>query len=434
MENKKEVFKKVIVEFQKAKFNFVPRELQLPVDINKVVTLYGPRRSGKTFLFYQTVQTLSAKNTPIEQVVYINFEDERLLPFIKEDWEVLLDGYFELYPDNLNKRIYLFLDEIQEASMWDKFVRRISEKANFQVFLTGSSSKLFAREIATSLRGRTVSFFLTPFSFKEFLRFRNFAAGERIEYSPLRHKTKKLFQEYIQYGGFPEIFDKAEPLKTQILQGYFDLIFYKDIVERYKIRNFNLMKGLMRYLLSNFALLFSFTNYYRSLKSFGQRIGKDTVFEYLSYLEEANFVKTSSLFDYSLKRQLVNPRKVYSIDSGLVNAISFQFSGNKGRHLENLAFLELLRRGKQVYYFKDGKGNEVDFLLAEKGRPKELIQVAFDISDPEVKKMEVTALTSAARQFNIKEALILTEDQKTEILERKLRIRVLPLWQWLIWS
>ena len=430
--DKKEIFKKIIVEFQKTKISLILRNLKLPIDLKKVITVYGPRRCGKTYLFYQTIQELHGRNITPARILYINFEDERILPFRKEDWQTLLDAYFELYPENLNKKVYLFLDEIQEAPLWEKFIRRLSEKENFRIFVTGSSSKLLAKEIATSLRGRTVSYSLMPFSFREFLMFKDFQIKRHLEYSPLRHKVKKLFREYLQYGGFPEILDKEEPFKTQILQGYFDLIFYKDIVERYKIRNFGLMKDLMRYLLTNFSSLFSLTGYYNFLKSSGQKIGKDTLFEYLSCLEDVNLIKLVPFFDFSLKKQTVNPKKVYGIDTGLINAVSFQFSENKGKYLENLAFLGLLRKGREVYYFKDHKGNEVDFLITEKNRPKQLIQVSSNMDNPKVKKREINSLLSAARQLKVKECLILTEDQKTEFTEGKLKIKVLPLWCWLL--
>ena len=430
--DRKEVFKRIIIEFQDRKISLIPRDLKLPIDLNKVVTLYGPRRCGKTYLFYQTIQQIRKKNITQERIFYINFEDERILPFRKEDWEILLDAYFELYPENLNKKVYLFLDEVQEAPLWEKFVRRLSEKKDFQIFLTGSSAKLLSKEIAASLRGRTISYFLMPFSFKEFLNFKDFQIKTHIQHSPLRHKTKKLFREYLRFGGFPEIFDRKEPFKTQILQGYFELIFYRDIVERYKIRNFSLMKDLMRYLVSNFSSIFSLTGYYNFLKSSGQKIGKDTLFEYLSCLEDVNFVKQVSLFDFSLKKQTVNPKKVYGIDTGLINAVSFQFSENKGRYLENLTFLELLRRGKKIYYFKDQKGREVDFLLLEKNRPRQLIQVSADIEDPKTRERETAPLVNTARQFKIKDCLILTDDQDTELKEGKLKIKVMPVWRWLL--
>jgi predicted AAA+ superfamily ATPase len=432
MMQKKEVFKKIILDFQKTKISLIRRDFSFPLDVKKVITLYGPRRCGKTYLFYQSIQDLLSKKISLDQIVYINFEDERILPFSKEDWELLLDAYFELYPENINKKIFLFLDEIQETPFWDKFTRRLSEKNNFRVFLTGSSSKLFSKEISTTLRGRTLSYFLTPFSFREFLRAKDIEIGHHFEYTALRHKIKHLFQEYLKFGGFPEVFDKEETIKVQILQGYFDLIFYKDIVERYKIRNFDLMKELMRYLLTNFSSLFSLSGYYNFLKSRGRKIGKDTLFEYLACLEEVNFARQISLFDFSLKKQIVNPKKNYCIDTGLITAVSAQFSENRGRYLENLAFLELLRRGKDIYYFKDSKGGEVDFLIVEKNKPFQLIQVTRELDNAKVREREVAPLIRSAKQFNIKECVILTEDQRMEFYEEKVKIKVLPLWYWLL--
>lgn len=430
--SKKDIFKRIIAESQKEKLDLIPRDLKIAADTGKVIALYGPRRCGKTYYFYQIMQELFAKNIPSDRMLYINFEDERILPFYKEDWELLLDAYFELYPENIHNKLYLFLDEVQETPLWEKFVRRLSERGNSYIFLTGSSSKLFSKEIATALRGRTLSFFLMPFSFKEFLRAKNFDMGRHAQYSSARHKVKKLFDEYIQFGGFPEVFCKEEPLKTQILQGYFELIFYRDIVERYKIRNFNLMKDMMRYLISHFSTLFSLTGYYNFLKSSSQKIGKDTLFEYLSWLEEINFVKLIPLFDFSLKKQMVNPKKVYCIDTGLISAVSSQFSENKGRYLENLVFLELLRQGKEIYYFKDNRGNEIDFFITHKGRPQQLIQVTADLDEPKVKEREIRALVSAANKFKIKQCVILTEGQRTEISAGKLKIKVMPIWPWLL--
>jgi len=430
--DKKEAFKKIIIESQRIDISSVQRDLTLPLEAKNIISLYGPRRCGKTYLFYQTIKGLIKRKVSSEQIIYVNFEDERILPFRREDWEILIDAYFELYPDNSEKQIYIFLDEVQEAPMWEKFVRRLSEKGKYRIFVTGSSSKLFSREIATSLRGRTTSYFLMPFSFGEFLRYENFKVNKHIEHSSSRHKVKKLFQEYLRFGGFPEVFDRDRLLKMKTLGEYFELTFYKDIVERYKIRNFTLLKDLMRYLLTNFASLFSLTAYYNFLKSQGQKIGKDTLFDYLSCLEDVNFVKLTSIFDFSLKKQTVNPKKVYCIDTGLISAVSFQFSENKGKYLENLVYLELLRRGQKVYYFKDSKGREVDFLVTEKDKPKQLIQVCSNLESPAVKKREINPLLNAANRFNIKECLILTEDQKSKIVKEKIHIKILPVWQWML--
>lgn len=430
--DKKEIFKKIIVESESFSPEFIRREVSLPTDLQKVITLYGPRRSGKTYLFYQIMQELLHEGVPSQKILYINFEDERILPFIREDWEMLLEAFFELYPQNVGEKTYLFFDEIQEIPYWDKFIRRISEKNEFRIFLTGSSSKLLSKEIATSLRGRAISYFLTPFSFREVLSAEGIKIGTNTEYSRQRHVIKKNFSNYLKFGGFPETIDKEDPVKIRILQEYFELVFYRDIIERHKIRNYNLMKELMRYLVNNFASLFSIMGYYNLLKSSGQKIGKDTVCEYVSWLEDVNFVKFVQFYDYSIKKRVVNPKKTYCIDTGLITAIASQFSENKGRYLENVVYLELIRRGEEVFYWKDASGREVDFLLTEGGKPARLIQVTQSLKDKKVKDRELKPLIKAAEKFNLEDCLILTEDQKDDISFGKLNIKVRPIWSWLL--
>ncbi len=430
--DKKEAFKRVIVESQSLRPELISREVKLPTGLQKVITLYGPRRSGKTYLFYQTMLELAREGVPAKKMLYVNFEDERILPFSKDDWEILLEAFFELYPENVGKKTYLFLDEVQEAPYWDKFVRRISEKKEFSIFLTGSSSKLLSKEIATSLRGRAISYFLTPFSFRETLSARGLKTPAFVEHSQQRHLIKKEFSNYLKFGGFPETIEKEDPIKIRILQEYFELVFYRDIVERHKIRNYALMKELMRYLVNNFASLFSIMGYYNLLKSSGQKTGKDTVCEYVSWLEDVNFVKFVQFYDYSVKRRMVNPKKIYCIDTGLVTAVASQFSENKGRYLENAVYLELLRRGKEVFYWKDDAGREVDFLMTERGKPKQLIQATVSMENNKVKERELAPLLAAAEKFKIDDCLILTDDQSVEISSGRLEIKVRPIWSWLL--
>jgi predicted AAA+ superfamily ATPase len=430
--DKKELFKRILLDTGKRQ-DLTARALELPTEIRKVIALYGPRRCGKTSLFHQTIQKLLDRKVPLSRLLYIHFEDERIHPFSQEDWERLLESHHELYPESVGHRKYLFLDEVQEIPLWEKFVRRVSDSGEFQVFVTGSSSKLLSREIATSLRGRTLSYFLMPFSFREFLDFKNLKLPIHWEHSDLRHKIKSLFFEYLQFGGFPEILDKEESIKIRILQEYFDLIFYKDIVERHRLRNQALMRELMRYLLSNFASLFSIHGFYHFLKSKGQKISKNTLFEYLDCLEDVSFVKMIPVFDASFKKQQVNPKKAYSIDLGLVTASSFQFSENRGKYLENLVFLELWRRGgKEIYYFKTRNQKEVDFLLVENGKPRQLIQVTRHLDSPKTEQREMDSLVEASKELGIRDCLILTEDTLAEKTSEKIPIKIMPIWSWLL--
>lgn len=430
--DKKEIFKKIITEFRESAYSVFSRDLTLPRNTGKVVSLYGPRRSGKTYLFYRTIELLLKSGVSPEKVLYVNLEDERISPLSKEDGQLILDAYYELNPENIDGDKYFFFDEIQVLPMWEKFIRRLSERPDTDIFLTGSSSRLFSKEIATALRGRTLSYPLMPLSFGEVLSFKGIKRERHLFHSKARYKVQKLFNEYLRFGGFPEVLDKKLDIKTRILQEYFELIFYRDIVERYKIRNFTLMRELMRYMLSHFSSLFSVSAYYNMLKSAGFKIGKDTLFEYVSCLEDVGFVKTAALFDYSLKKQIVNPKKIYAVDAGLINAVSFQFSENKGRLLENIVFLELIRREKDVYYYRTKKGREVDFAVKRGRKISELIQVAQQLSRKNTKEREVTALSSAMDEQNLREGLILTENEEATIEIGQKRVKVIPVCKWLL--
>jgi len=217
-----------------------------------------------------------------------------------------------------------------------------------------------------------------------------------------------------------------------MLQDYFNLIFYKDLVERFNIKNTFLMKDLMRYLTHNFSRLFSVRKYHAFLSSRGVRTGKNTIFEYLDHLEEINFVRLIPLFSFSLKKQLVNPRKVYIIDTGLVTSTAFPWEENKGYYLENIVFIELLRRGWEVFYYKTKEGLEVDFLLWRNGKACGLIQVTQSLASKDTLEREKKALFSAMSELGINKAIILTEDEKLVLKEDRFYIDIQPIWLWLI--
>ena len=431
--DKKESFKRLITHFWERKIEFVPRELALPLDINLIVTIVGPRRAGKTYRLFQLASELWQKVAK-EHVVYISFEDERLMPLQIEDGERLLEAYYEIFPEGVKALPYFLLDEIQELPGWSKFLRRIHEEKRAIIYVTGSSSKLLSREVATELRGRTLSFPLYPFSFREYLCWHGFKIADlnHLLYSEKKFTIKKIFNDYLIYGGFPEIFNKDPVFKIQILQDYFNLIFYKDLVERFNIKNTFLMKDLMRYLTHNFSRLFSVRKYHAFMSSKGVRTGKNTIFEYLDHLEEINFVRLIPLFSFSLKKQLVNPRKVYIIDTGLVTATAFPWEENKGYYLENIVFIELLRRGWEVFYYKTKEGLEVDFLLWRNGKACGLIQVTQSLASKDTLEREKKALFSAMSELGIDKAIILTEDEKLVLKEDRFYIDIQPIWLWLI--
>jgi predicted AAA+ superfamily ATPase len=423
----KETIKELIILSQERDIKLVERELEIHF-IGKINSIIGPRRAGKTFFIYQNINQLKGKNLK-DKIIYLNFEDERLLPIKKEELDLILEAYYELYPENKDQKLYVFFDEIQMLPFWQLFVRRLYDQENMEICITGSSSKLLSKEIATQLRGRTLTYFIFPYSFKEFLRAKGITLERHFEYKSLIYKIKKLLQEYIEFGGFPEIADKDKMFKTKILQEYFNLIFYKDLVERYKIRNFGVVKEMLLYLINNFSSYFSTNKYYKLLKSRGEKISKNTLFEYISCMIDINLLFLVPKFG-KLREQFSNPKKVYVIDVGLINAIAFKISKDIGKLYENIVFIELKRRGcKEVYYWKNKY--ECDFLVKENEKIKEAIQVCFKLTE-ENKERELNGLVETLKKFRLKQGLIITEDKEGEETVDKRKIKYIPLWKWLL--
>lgn len=421
----KEILKKLILQAQEQDVQFIQRDLKI-FSAGKINTIIGPRRAGKTFFMYQTMNQLKQNNK--ERIIYLNFEDERLIPIQKEELDLILESYYELFPENHGKKIFMFLDEIQALPFWQLFIRRLFDQENVEIFITGSSSKLLSKEIATELRGRTLTYNMYPFSFTEFLRAKGIVLEKHYEYTPLRYKIRQLLEEYLEFGGFPEIADKDELLKVKILQEYFDLIFYKDLVERYKIRNFEAVKELLLFVINNFSSYFSVNKHYNLLKSQGKKISKNTLFTYLSFMGDINFLFLISKYG-KLKEQFVNPKKIYVIDTGLINAVSFKVLANIGRLYENAVLVELKRRGNEVYYWK--KKYECDFIVKERERVVQAIQVCYEITQDN-KNRETNGIIEVIREFDLGEGLIITGDLEGDELVEGMKIHYKPLWKWLL--
>ncbi len=364
--NKKEAFKLAIREFHERSIpDLVEREISPPLDAEKVITIYGPRRVGKTYCFYQLINSLMLLHSK-DRIIFLNLEDERLLPLDVKDMHLLVEAYYELYPKNREKLIYLFLDEIQVVEGWETFVRRLDESRRFRIFITGSSARLMSREIATSLRGRTLPYQLLPLSFGEFLRFKKLEYDlSLVKYSGIRFDIKRALEEYLEWGGYPEVTRADKDIRVEILKSYFEMIVFRDLVERFSVRNSRAMKFLLKYLLTNISNLFSLNRFYCSLES-GLKPSRETLQDYLAYILESEIIFLIPKFSYSLKVQEKNPKKVYCLDNGLRRTAAFLFSKDLGRLAENLVFLELIRRGYEVHYWKDKR--EVDFIAQKEGR------------------------------------------------------------------
>ena len=398
----KETLRKIVVD-QKTDLEFFEYGTEreglgsIPLELPHAVIISGIRRSGKSTLLHQILKKLP-------NYYYLNFEDTRLINFESGDFEKLDEVFHTEYGPS---EFYL-LDEIQNVKGWEIFVRSRLDRHK-QLFITGSNASMLSKELGTRLTGRHINVELFPFSFGEALLFRKEIA------------SPDSFERYFKQGGFPDFIKYGRP---EILRELFTDILQRDIISRHKIRETKALHELALYLLSNVGKEFS----YNSLKKMFQFGSVNTPISFVSYLEDSYLLFTIPKFDYSLKKQMINEKKVYSIDNGLSNANSVSFSSNKGRMLENFVFLTLRRSHKNIYYFREN--GECDFLIKEDSRIIIAIQVAYELNEDN-KKREIEGLLEAMRKFELREGFILTYNQEDEIYIEDKRIVVKPVWKWI---
>lgn len=356
----------------------------------------GIRRCGKSTLLFQLLRET------YNDAVYINFEDPRLFDFDLNDY-VRLSELIDEYSFKV-----LMFDEIQIFPNWEKFVRGLLDRG-YRIVITGSNASLLSKELGTKLTGRHITVELFPFSYVEFYNFKHLKSG------------KDSLLKYLKVGGFPE---HVKQEKEEILQQLFEDILIRDIAVRYGIRDIKSLQRLAQYLMSNVGKFITANR----LKSLFEISTAKTILEYLSYLESAYLFLFVSKFSYSIRKQLVNPRKVYAIDLGMVNVNSSSFSDDIGRKFENMVYLQLRRFFAEIYYFSE-KG-ECDFLVFKKGVFLEAIQVCFQLTQDNLKR-ELAGLTEAMDFFKVKTGSIITIDQKDKILENSLVINVIPCYEWM---
>jgi len=405
---------------QKEVFLSKDEGLQRNVDFDRytahqqIVVVSGIRRSGKSTLLRQFAERFDNFN-------YINFDDERLIDFTVNDFPTLMLVFEKLNPGN---RV-IFIDEIQNIENWERFVRRIHDEG-YKIFLTGSNAKLLSSELATHLTGRYVKIELYPFSFEETLRFKCIPY-KCIPYDRVTSAKKaavlREFDLFLKNGGFPELLKYQD---TEFLKRTYDDILFRDVITRFGIREVKAFKQLAHYIFSNFTDEVS----YNSLKNMLGFKSAMSVRSYISYLEESYLVFEVYKYDYSLKKQHVSNKKLYVIDNGMRNAVSFRFSNDAGKMLENLVFIELKRRGHRVFFFRNRA--ECDFVIEEKGRITMAVQVCFDLGG-ENRKREMHGIAEAMRVLGVQNGLILTYNQEDVITTGDgVRITVQPVWQWLL--
>ena len=428
-----EILKRLILEFQARNLDYISRRnLTFPILDGKATVITGMRRTGKSSFCYQKILELTAAGLGRDRILYLNFEDDRLMGFQLENCQSILDAYYSLYPDNRKRECYFFFDEIQNVPGWEHFIRRLLDTTGVHVILTGSSSKMLSKEIKTSMRGRSISKEVLPFSFVEYLQFHHVfdAIPEHLSDDDIAHLRHGM-EQYFHVGGFSEIYKYPEPaIRTEILQEYSDLVVLKDVVERHDVKNVVALRLLLRAIYHSPAQKFSVTGFWKLLnKGMQVKCSKNDLFAFMDYLEEACLIYRTELLSPSEKAKLVNPDKVYLVDVGLVRAMAEDPEANRGWLLENLVYLHLRRQKFTLNYINTSDGKEVDFHAFNKiTREKKLVQVAWALSDPATRSRELKPLLKAGDELGIEQKLIGTWDEEASLDNG---VQVIPVWKYL---
>jgi len=400
----------------------VPREnIFIPEPINKTVIFYGVRRSGKTFILFDLFKRYRNRS------LYIDFEDERLTGFDSGDFELLKSSFLELKPELIEGEPIFLFDEIHRIKGWEKFCRRAVERENIKVFISGSSSKMMPMEIHTALRGRSWSIEVLPFSFKETLMIKDIDIHDKgYLYGSKSIELKNQITEYLRWGGFPEVWlSKSEFERKKLLKEYFNAMFFRDLIERFEITNIPLLENLLDKLFSSFSTKISLNSFYKQYKE-KFPFSKDMLFKYYKYILQSMLIFEVRIFSESSYKRMRNPAKIYSVDTGLCRKVT---SDDLGRLLENAIFLELKRRGLEIFYFEGKK--ECDFITKSSDNRFMAIQVSFELNDENTDR-EIGGLLEACKFLGLKEGFIITNDEERELNIDGINVHVIPVWKWMI--
>ena len=379
----------------------------------EIIIISGVRRCGKSVLLQQIRDRLPQKD------YFFNFDDDRLGNFTIENFQQLYEVFIELY----GEQNYFYFDEIQNIAGWEHFAKRLYNSGK-KVFITGSNARMLSKELGTYLTGCYIAIELYPFSFSEFLNFREqqHLLGD-ISGTIARGEIQSAFNDYLKQGGFP-IYLKSED--GIVLKTLYDNILYKDVMVRNQIVNEREVKELVYYTVSNIGKPLTYTSL---AKVIGVK-NPTTVKNYLEYIENTYLLFSLSKIDCSVKAQLRNPKKVYAIDNALVSRLGFHFSGEEGRLLENMVYIELRRRGGEIFYHNSGN-TECDFVVRDGFRVVQAIQVCYLLGSSDTREREICGIRDAMDTYHLLEGTIVTNTHEEEVKYGDKIIHILPAWKWL---
>ena len=428
-----ETIKSIILDFQETRLETgVLRRMMIETVRGKAAICIGVRRGGKSTYMFQVIQRLLDGGIPRENILYLNFFDDRLHNLRQDNLGMIAEAYYAIYPEKKNtETVYCFFDEIQAVPGWEPFVDRFMRTEKCEVYLTGSSANMLSKEIATQMRGRALSWEMFPFSFREFLDYKRIESDGTLS-TKKRLLVQKAFEEYWETGGFPEVSGLTRHLRIKIHQEYFHTILFRDLIERHDVSHPKAVIDLAHWLVDNTASLYSINSLTGYLKSLGHKAPKSAVSDYLEWFEDAYFLFTVRIFDASLARRDTNPKRIYCIDHAMVTSVSSGILVNSGHLLENLVFTALRRLYPEIYYYKTKIGREIDFIVLMQDRTRILVQVCESLTAPQTRKRETTALSEAMAELGLKTGTIVTRNEDERIEDEAGTIRVVPAWRFLL--
>ncbi|MEZ4599880.1 MAG: ATP-binding protein [Syntrophotaleaceae bacterium] len=428
-----DMLKEIILDLQEIDLpTGVPRRVAVTPLPGKATVCIGVRRSGKSTFMFQLMKKLQESGVSRQNILYLNFFDDRLHNLQHDNLGVILEAYFSLYPEKKHvEMVHCFFDEIQVVPGWEPFVERLMRTEKCEVYITGSSAQMLSREIATQMRGRALSWEMFPFSFREFLDYKGIESDAPLS-TKKRLTIQKAFEEYWETGGFPEVAGLDRMLRIKTHQEYFNAMLFRDLIERHDISHPKAVADLAHWLVDNTGSLYSVNNLTGYLKSLGHKAPKSAVSDYLEWLEDAYVLFTVRIFDASLARANTNPKKVYCIDHAMVTSISSGILVNSGHLLENLVFTALRRVTPDIFYYKTKAGREVDFLAGRQGPSRMLVQVCQSMADPQTRKRETAALAEAMTELKLTQGIIVTRNEEEQIQVEAGKIDVVPAWRFLL--
>jgi len=398
------------------------------LEYNEVLVIKGIRRSGKSTLMLNCIKNLLASGVGIKNILFVNLEDPRFINNLSTD---LLQEIKDVYLEYLNPEAkpYIFLDEIQNIPNWEKWVNKEYELKSSHITISGSNSSMLSSEIASSLSGRYLQIDVYPLSFEEYLQFKDINVENKLDLVEKKIELNREFEAYLQYGGFPKVLDYETTEKRDLLITYKDSILLKDIVARYNLKEFKTLEEIAAFLLANSGISQSVNKLKNNF-----HISYDMANAYLEYLIKAYMLFEIPKFDYSLKKQNANDKKYYSVDLGLSNIMRVPNLQTRGDDLETVVFLELLRRGYKVYYYKTSNGLECDFVVEKENMITGLIQVTSSLKDEKTKKRELRSFSKTIEELQLKEteSIVIHENSTKTIIYDDLEIKTINIKEWLI--